>query len=391
MDPLTHLLSGALVALAVEPARPRPGFVGRLPRVAAGALAGVLPDIAHLSRIQDPLAVLGPTGAWTHSLLALPVIALVLAGLFAVLARRPTEWPVFLAITAPALLVHLGLDLMTASGVQPWHPVAETRYAVPLLFPLDPWLTLVAVAAAVAAWRRPALARWSAIGAFAVAAGYVALLGQWRDQALSVGAGMAAQRALGEASVQAFPQPFSPRNWQLLVAHGDAFDLAWVKVGAAPDPGPQPQPVQDAGQVPGPAQAPAAAGPAQAAVGGATGLSVGESALTRSALATVRDAYRPPAALQWTHVFRFGDDGGRAEFARTAWSRPEFGAFRRFSVYTVLSHVEYRADVRQVCAWFYDARFALPGVSPSYRFGSCQHMDEKTWTVQRAPGPLPLL
>ena len=87
-------------------------------------------------------------------------------------------------------------------------------------------------------------------------------------------------------------------------------------------------------------------------------------------------------------VFRFGDEGGRAEFARTAWDRPEFAGFRRFSVYTVLSHVEYRADVRQVCAWFYDARFAWPGVAPSYRFGSCQHMDDSTWSVQRAPGPL---
>ena len=40
MDPLTHLLCGVLVALAVEPARPRPGFVGRLPRLSAGAVAG---------------------------------------------------------------------------------------------------------------------------------------------------------------------------------------------------------------------------------------------------------------------------------------------------------------------------------------------------------------
>jgi inner membrane protein len=225
-----------------------------------------------------------------------------------------------------------------------------------LLFPLDVPMLMLALAATVLAWRRPVHARWSAIGAFALAAGYVAMLGQWRDQALSVGAEMAEQRSLDPASVQAFPQPFSPLNWQVLVAHGDAYDLAWVKVGRA-----------------------------------GAGSGAEESAPTRSALSTVRAAYRSAAELQWTHAFRFGDDGGRAEFARTAWSRPEFAAFRRFSVYTVLSHVEYRADIRQVCAWFYDARFALPGVSPSYRFGSCQHMDERTWTVQRAPGPLPLL
>ncbi|MBY0437841.1 MAG: metal-dependent hydrolase [Burkholderiales bacterium] len=51
MDPLTHMLSGAPVALAVEPARRRPGFVGRVPRVAAGAVAGVFPDVMHLARL----------------------------------------------------------------------------------------------------------------------------------------------------------------------------------------------------------------------------------------------------------------------------------------------------------------------------------------------------
>lgn len=384
MDPLTHLLSGVLVALAVEPARPRPGFVGRLPRLSAGAVAGVLPDFAHLSRIADPLAVLAPTGAWTHSLLALPVLALALAALFAVIARRPAEWPLFLVVTVPALLVHLGLDLMTASGLQPWHPVSDTRYAVPLLFPVDPWVTATAAIAALVAWRRPKLGRWAAIAAFAGLAGYVVLLGQWRDQALALGAGMAARQPSSDATVHAFPQPFSPRNWQVLVAHGDAFDLAWVKVGAqVPAPGAGEQPTSGA-DIGGPGSAPAAAAvPA--------GPSVGEPVSTRSALVALRHAYAEPAQVQWMQVFRFGDDGGRAEFARTAWSRPEFGAFRRFSVYTVLSHVEYRADVRQVCAWFYDARFSLPGLVPSYRFGSCQHMDDRTWSVQRAPGPLPLL
>jgi inner membrane protein len=116
------------------------------------------------------------------------------------------------------------------------------------------------------------------------------------------------------------------------------------------------------------------------------GPGLGESGSTRSALVALRHAYADPARVQWTQVFRFGDDGGRAEFARTAWNRPEFGAFRRFSVYTVMSHVEYRAEERQVCAWFYDARFALPNVAPSFRFGSCQHMDDKSWTVERAPG-----
>jgi inner membrane protein len=370
MDPLTHLLAGALVALALEPARPRPGFVGRLPRVGAGMLAGLFPDVAHLALIWDPLAVLAPTSAWIHSLLVLPLSALGIAILCAGLGQRPAQWPALLLITVPALLLHLGLDLLTASGIQPWYPVASTRYAVPLVFPFDPVLLVLGGVAVILGWRWPSRARGSAIAALALAAGHAALLGQWRDQALAVGAARVAARGLEGATVHVLPQPFSPRNWQVLVAQGDAFEQAWIRAGEAYAVAPD----EPAGK----ASVPAA--------GTAPGAAVAQSPL--SVLATVRSAYLPPSQAQWTHVFRFGDDGGRAEFARTAWSRPEFAGFRRFSVHTVLSHVEYRADQRQVCAWFHDARFSLPGVSPSFRFGSCQHMDELTWTVRRMPGPL---
>lgn len=382
LDPLTHLLAGLLVALAVEPMRARAGNACRASWLSAGAVAGVLPDLAHLPRVGDPQAVLASAGLWTHSLLALPVLALALAALFAWIARRPRQWPVFLFVTGPALLVHLGADLVTASGIRPWYPVAESRYAVPLLFPLDLWITAVVTAAVIVAWRRPMLGRWAALAAFAATMGYLVLLWQWRAEALDAGAAVASHYPSADAHVHAFPQPFSPRNWQVLVAHGDAFDLAWLKVGTRPS-----VPVGTAPDKPRDGSPEASTN--VAAIPG--GPSVGEPLSVRSALARLSAAYAEPAQARWIQVFRFGDEGGRAEFARTAWSRPEFAGFRRFSVYTVLSHVEYRADVRLACAWFYDARFAWPGVAPSYRFGSCQHLDDSTWSVQRAPGPLPLL
>jgi inner membrane protein len=129
MDPLTHALLGMLVALAVEPARMRPGFVGRRPRLAAGAVAGVFPDLAWLTSVGNPLAVLGDAITLTHSLLFAPVFALLIAAVFSMTLRRPLDWPVFLAVTGPALLVHLGVDLLTSGGLQPWYPVVATRYA----------------------------------------------------------------------------------------------------------------------------------------------------------------------------------------------------------------------------------------------------------------------
>ncbi len=352
MEPFVHALTGALVALAVEPARPRPGFAGRPVRVAAGVTAALLPDVTRLPMFSDPQAILAGGDGWTHSLVTAPVWALLLALVFALLVRRPREWPMFLTITGPALLSHLALDLMTATGIQLWYPLAPTRYAVPLLFPVD--LLLVgglALVAGFALWR-PRFARWLAIGAFAAGAGYMVALANWRDEALGIGARMAAERGIVELTVQVFPQPFSPLNWQVLIIHTDAIDVAWISLRRA-----------------------------------ASGTDANAPDHPLGALAAVRSGYPAPDAARWEQSFRFGADGGRAEFARSAWGRPEFTRFRRFSVYTVLSHVEYRADSRQVCAWFYDARFKLPNVEPSYRFGSCQHMDDRTWSVQRAPGP----
>jgi inner membrane protein len=363
MDLLTHALSGVLVALAVEPARPRPGFVRRPVRLAAGAAAGVFPDLAWLAAWGNPLAMLSDGASWTHSLLIAPLWALLLAFVFAVIARRPREWPMFLTITGAAFAVHIGLDLMTATGVQLAYPLSEARFAVPLLYPIDLLVLTGLVVAAVVAWRRPLAARWTAIGAFAALAAYTVALGHWRDQALAVGEQMAQKRGFSGHSVQAFPQPFAPWYWQVLVAHADAFEIAWVAL--------------DGGTAQ--AQPPVAAGAAELA----------PAAPLRSALGAVYAGYQPAQAARWESSFRFGEDRTRAEFARTGWSQPEFERFRRFSVYTVLSYVEYRAETRQVCAWFYDARFALPNVAPSYRFGACQHMDERTWTLQRAPGPFP--
>lgn len=415
MDPLTHALSGVLVALAVEPVRPRAGFVGRPVRLATGAVAGLFPDVGYLWRAGDPLAVLGNASGWTHSLLVAPAVALLLAAVFSLIARRPAEWPIFLAITVPALLVHFGLDLMTVSGLQPWFPLSESRYAAPLLFPVDAWLLVFSLLAVAIAWRRPQFARWSALGAFAMGAAYLVTLAHWRDQAVEVGERMARERGMTGYAVQAFPQPFSPRNWQVLVAHGDAFTIAWIQLprasaaaaaSAAASPAPlsasassattaavvsDAQAADDAPQAALPASAesrpvPVPAPSVQPEVAEPVPLPV-----PSTVFGAVRAGYQSPSNVHWDPSFRFGDDGRRDAFARMAWSRPEFADFRRFSVYTVLSHVEYRADVRQVCAWFYDARFALPNVVPSYRFGSCQHLDDKTWTVRRAPGPLPFL
>ncbi len=362
MDPITHALSGALVALALDPAGASRSPVSRRLRVTTGALAGVFPDAVLWWRWTDPLAVLSTLPNWTHAPLLAPLWALLLAVLLASGRRCLRDWPALAVIAGAAIGAHLVLDLLTANGLSVGWPFTAARHALPLLHPLDPWLLLVAVVAAGVAVLRPSWARRAAVGCFAACACYLLALGHWREQALAIGERQASTRGVSGGAVHAFPQPLSPLHWQVLVAHEDAFEIAWVRLPLRPG-GPAPT--------------------AQAAPSATTA--------PRHALAAVLGAYRPPAAVRWEFRSRFGEDSGRAELVRSAWNQPEFEPFRRFSVHTVFSHAEYSSETRQVCAWFYDARFALPELPPALRFGACQHMDERTWSIRRAPGPLPFL
>ena len=52
-----------------------------------------------------------------------------------------------------------------------------------------------------------------------------------------------------------------------------------------------------------------------------------------------------------------------------AWSQPELEGFRRFAVLPALDEVIASGD--EVCAFFVDLRFTVPGLKPPFRYGAC--------------------
>lgn len=131
MDPLTHLVTGALVAQAMGPEEHRWTFA----LVAAGA--AVVPDIDFLARkAPGKLLFLKLHRGLTHSLLAAPLIAACAAGAGRLLFDAPF-WPLA-AVCLLAALSHLVLDtIMHSTGLQwlwPW----RRRWALPLVIGLNP-------------------------------------------------------------------------------------------------------------------------------------------------------------------------------------------------------------------------------------------------------------
>jgi membrane-bound metal-dependent hydrolase YbcI (DUF457 family) len=160
MDPVTHGIAGALLGKAF--------FSKRQERVAifAATLGAVFPDVDVFAEAfsRDPLSIVKYHRAITHSFVALPVFAFLLALLTrAVLPWVRQRWPRFQDWESPPLGMltviygvgiasHILLDGMTSFGTRMWYPISSRRVAWDLLFIIDFSFTTIILAPQVTAW-----------------------------------------------------------------------------------------------------------------------------------------------------------------------------------------------------------------------------------------------
>jgi inner membrane protein len=152
MDPVTHLLVGAVVGQAVAGRR-----LGFAQAACWGAIAAELPDMDVLVSFvatDDPIDMLVRHRGVTHSLWFPPVVGL-LSGLLVsrfALAPRASPWAWITLFTA-ALLSHPLLDACTHYGTQLLAPFSAERFALPALPIIEPTYTgIFALGLIAAAW-----------------------------------------------------------------------------------------------------------------------------------------------------------------------------------------------------------------------------------------------
>jgi inner membrane protein len=141
MDPLTHTVLGAAVAIA---GTRQP--ISRRAAAMAGVAGGLLPDADIFIRsAADPLFAIEYHRHFTHSIAFLPIIA-VLGALIAMgllrLFQSPATWR---SLLLPALLggaSHLFCDAWTSYGTRLWWPFDQTRVALHWISVIDPLLTV---------------------------------------------------------------------------------------------------------------------------------------------------------------------------------------------------------------------------------------------------------
>jgi inner membrane protein len=338
LDTLTHALSGALLARASAPKDAPPQSLPR--RVAAGFLACAAPDLDFVISYLGPVAYLTQHRGVTHSLLLLPLWALLLSWLLAKILREPRGWKAFYGVAALALAAHIAGDLITSFGTMVFAPVSDWRAGIGTTFIIDLWFTGIIVAGLLAS----AVLRRSKIPAVAASAFLVAYVGfQYlqRQDALEVAERYAAAQGLHAARIEAHPRPVSPFNWTVFVSDEEAHRFAHVNL------------LRDAPR----------------RVSSEDGF-----------LARLDAPYRPVANATWQVRPRYGETKEAQALAREAWASSSLDFFRWFADLPAFGGV----SEGSTCVWFVDLRFLTPGRDTMpFQFGACRDAAASPWRAYK--------
>jgi inner membrane protein len=340
LDTLTHALLGALVAQAAAPRRSR---LSTRERLLLAGTAAAFPDVDFAGFLLDPLVFLadwhqGPT----HSLLLMPLWALLLGGAFVWLTRRTSAFVEATLVCALALTSHIVSDLITVYGTAILAPWSDWRPALGLAFVIDLLFTGIVAVALILSLRERNHRLVARVG-LVVLCGYVGTQVLLRQQALDLARDYAYLRGIENPEVAALPQPFSPFNWTLLVIDGDRYHRAQVNLIGHPPPVPD--------------------------------------LIGLRPLRTIAHAYRPPTELRWESVHRWGTTDEQRTLTAKLWQRPDFAPFRRFAAYPSLSRVHLRNG--ESCVWFTDLRYDLPALPDTFRYGFCRTGPDQDWRLYR--------
>jgi len=175
MDTITHGIAGALIGKAVfrgeDMFASHPMNRGRI--ITWSLMVGaIFPDSDVLRDFfsSDKLLIVTWHRSITHSLVMLPLWALLLAGITRAMASwRKWETPSFVALSAiyaVGVLSHILLDLVTSFGTMIWSPLQWSRPAWDLVFIVDFTLTAIFLVPQLLAWvyAHPEKVRGRAVG-----------------------------------------------------------------------------------------------------------------------------------------------------------------------------------------------------------------------------------
>ena len=339
MDTITHALIGASLAHACQPSNVTEHHLKLSHRVTLGALAAAFPDIDYVTYLIDPLSFISDWHrAETHSLILLPLWAILLALIFTGLTQQKSQLKEAFIICCISLTSHVFTDLITSWGTQIFAPISDTRYAFGTSFVIDPYFTgIIILGLFFALFRHTAKATGVALICLLM---YMTLQFTLKIQATNIAKQQVLANQWSGAGIYTMPQPFSPFHWKIIVTSGEQYYLSYLNLLNRTWLPFLPQPLDSMVQ-----------------------------------------QYRPENKLNWQTFNRYGNSV-ESEDIKKAWNQAAFLRYRRFA--SIPAYYTSTQSADEQCSWFMDLRYVLPELKPSFIYGICENLNNTAeWTVKQ--------
>lgn len=224
MDPLSQATLGAAAAqsLIKKPDLARIALIG--------ALAGLAPDLDVLIQSStDPLLQLEYHRQFTHSLIFIPVGALLCAIAFWPFMRRHMSFKAIWLTALAGYATHALLDACTTYGTLLLWPFSDARIAWNTISVIDPVFTLPLLGFVIAA----GIKKSQFIGRLGMAwvAFYLSIGVIQEERAIAAGEALAADRGHAPAVVSAKPSFGNLLLWKTVYEYDDHFWVDAVRAG----------------------------------------------------------------------------------------------------------------------------------------------------------------
>jgi inner membrane protein len=235
MDNLAHTLAG--LALAEAGLRRKTAFGATTLAIAAN-----LPDLdAMIYFVGDGIDALAFRRGWTHGILAMLVLPLLLAACMRGVSRLrkpdatspPASWRWLIALSAIGVWSHPLLDLLNTYGVRLFMPFSGRWFYGDALFIIDPWLWLSLLAGILLSRRRalrhaPDAPRPARVAISLLSVYIIAMAASSR-----LGRGAVERQADGERATRVMVSPIPVTPFRRLVVRdlGDRYQTGDVTLG----------------------------------------------------------------------------------------------------------------------------------------------------------------
>jgi inner membrane protein len=338
LDTLTHALSGALLARATASKDAPPRSLPR--RIAAGFFACAAPDLDFVVGFLGAETYLAQHRGVTHSLILLPLWALLFSWILAKILREPRGWRALYGITAMGIALHIAGDWITGFGTMVLAPFWDWRAALGTTFIIDLWFSGIIVAGLLVSilFGRSKI---PSVAALALLAGYVGFQYIQKEKAIEFGVEYARSKALKDAKVVAHPRPPVPFNWTVFVSDDRAHRFSHVNLLRKEEKHYKP----------------------------------GDGFVAR-----LDAPYLPLDRAIWVTRSRYGETD--QEMIRQAWEADAMKVYRWFADLPAFDGL----TKDPACAYFVDLRFLTPGRDAMpFRYGSCRASSGAPWRLLTPP------